>query len=102
MKRCASCTSASWTPLDHGAWRSGGSAAFLDFLPSESELCLLGSLNSEQHFRETKGINSRKALGTGLDDEVPEFSIQVLLRCSKQVPNFLPESLSKPAKPWQS
>lgn len=111
LKRCASCTSVCWTPLDHCAWRSGGAAEFPGFLPFESELCLFASLNSEQHFREVKALNSRKALGTWLDDEVPEFSTQVLLRCSKlhpscyltqQVPNFLSERLSKPAKPWQS
>lgn len=82
----------------------------LRFLPSESELCLFASLNSEQYFSILK-LNFRKALGTGLDDELPEFSTQAPLRCSElhlschmtqHVPNFLPESLSKPAKPWQS
>lgn len=109
-KKCESCTSGCWTPLDHSTWRRGGAAEFPEASPSESELCLFASLNSEQHFREMKELNSRQTLRNALDDEVPEFSTQAPLRCSKlllschltqQLPNFLLESLSKPAKTWQ-
>ena len=31
LKMCAPCTSACWTPLDHGAWRSVGAAEFPGF-----------------------------------------------------------------------
>lgn len=104
LKKCESCTSGCWTPLDYSTWRRVGAAEFPEAFaralpPCKSEL--------RAAFRGNEGIKFQIGLGKWSGwwgAWIQHTGSKHLLSChlTQQVPNFLLESLSKCAKTWQS
>lgn len=109
--RCASCTSARQITLDWGAWRRGAAAETPWFVIIWTWALSLCKSELRAAFQGNEGTEFQKGLGdvarwlcawvqhTG---SAEVLHTHVSCHLMQQVPKFLPETISKPAKSWQS